>query len=512
MWIAKIMSVHLALLIAPLCKAATVGNILAITMQGDSRYRTMIGLGKELKQFGYKLTVILPAGHQIEKTMADSGIDVIVSEGLTKYTPIFNKAVAGLAEYGFSGITGAVPSVQDFDKFCPYLVGDKILMETLQKRRFGAVIIDTVLANLCVSVIPYKLSIPFIHFGRIFQLEQMRTLVHPGVYPVTFFLPLSDKMTFTERVYNSLVYTVLMVLPDKINPRNVVGKFAPEMPHLTNAQLQAKTELYLLETDEIMDHHLPTPPDMKLVGGVETGPATPLTGDLKSFMDSATSGAVIVSFGTIIKYIPESFFNKLTKAFNQEESLKFVFHLYDNDTKTVRNVMTMPWIPQNDLLGHKNTKIFISHCGSNGQYEALYHGVPMIGIPVFGDQPYNALRMERKGFGIFLNVVDFTPMSLRSAIQEVLTNQSYQESIRKASVIFKNRPMTPGKRAAWWIDHVIKYGGSQLHSEARNLPLYQFLLHDVLICIFFAFLLFISTGFMCLKIVYLALNGKQKKD
>ena len=512
MWIAKIMSVHLALLIAPLCKAATVGNILTIPMHGDSRYRTMIWLGKELKQFGYKMTVILPAGQHIEKTMIDDGIDVIVSEGLTKYTPIFNKAITGLAEYGFSGLTGAAPSVQDFDKFCPYLVGDKILMETLQKRRFDAVIIDTVLTNLCVSVIPYKLSIPFIHFGRVFQFEHMRTLIHPGVYPVTFFLPLSDKMTFRERVYNTLVYAMLMILPDKINPPDVVGKFAPEMPHLTNAQLQAKTELYLLETDEIMDHHLPTLPDMKMVGGIETGPAKPLSGALKSFMDSATSGAVIVSFGTYIKYIPESFFNKLVEAFNEEENLKFVFHLYNNETKTVGNIMIMPWIPQNDLLGHRNTKIFISHCGGHGQYEALYHGVPMVGIPVFGDQHYNAVRMQRKGFGVFLNMADFTPMSLRSAIQEVLTNQSYQESIRKASVIFKNRSMTPRKRAAWWIDHVIKYGGSHLHSEARNMPLYQFLLLDVLIYIFFAFLLFISAGFMCFKTVYLALYRKQKKD
>ena len=136
----------------------------------------------------------------------------------------------------------------------------------------------------------------------------------------------------------------------------------------------------------------------------------------------------------------------------------------------------------------------------------------MIGLPVFGDQPYSAVRMERKGFGIFLNVADFTPMSLLSAIQEVLTNQSFQESIRKASVIFKNRSMTPGKRAAWWIDHVNKYGGSHLHSEARNMPLYQFLLLDVLICIFFAFLLFILAGFMCFKTVYLALYRKQKED
>ena len=50
----------------------------------------------------------------------------------------------------------------------------------------------------------------------------------------------------------------------------------------------------------------------------------------------------------------------------------------------------------------------------------------MIGMLVFGDHPYNAIRMVRKGFGIQLNV-DFTPDMLHSAIQELLRNSSYKK-------------------------------------------------------------------------------------
>ena len=340
----------------------------------------------------------------------------------------------------------------------------------------------------------------------------MRTLVHPAVYPAAFVLPLSDKMSYIQRVYNSLIYMKLFTFPDQVNPPDVVGMFAPEMPHLTNQQLQAKTELYLLETDELIDYHLATPPDMKLIGGIETRPAGPLPEDLKSLMDSATQGAVIVSFGTVVKQIPENVMNKLTTVFKQEQKLTFVFH-FGNETKTVGNVRYMSWMPQNDLLGHKNTKIFISHCGDKGQFEALYHAVPMIGLPVFGDQYYNAVRIVRKGFGIKLNVADFTPKMLHSAIQEILTDPSYKENIQKASDIFKSRPMPPGKKAAWWIDHVIKYGGSHLHSEAMYLPLYQFLLVDVFFGFCVIVLLLILICYLFSRAMRYAIRRiKQKTD
>ena len=41
------------------------------------------------------------------------------------------------------------------------------------------------------------------------------------------------------------------------------------------------------------------------------------------------------------------------------------------------------WLPQNDVLGHQQTKAFLSHCGANSLYEAAYHGVPIVALPFF---------------------------------------------------------------------------------------------------------------------------------
>ena len=82
--------------------------------------------------------------------------------------------------------------------------------------------------------------------------------------------------------------------------------------------------------------------------------------------------------------------------------------------------MLTKWLPQNDLLGHRNTRLFIAHGGNSGQMEALYHGTPMIVMPFYGDQMYSAQRTVDKKFGLSLNPLDFTVEELRTAITKVI--------------------------------------------------------------------------------------------
>ena len=63
----------------------------------------------------------------------------------------------------------------------------------------------------------------------------------------------------------------------------------------------------------------------------------------------------------------------------------------------------MSWLPQNDLLAHKDIKAFVSHVGYNSLYESAYHGVPVVAVPLFGDQFLNAKQAEHFGLGIAVN-------------------------------------------------------------------------------------------------------------
>ena len=60
----------------------------------------------------------------------------------------------------------------------------------------------------------------------------------------------------------------------------------------------------------------------------------------------------------------------------------------------------MDWLPQNDLLAHKNIKAFVSHVGHNSLYESAYHGVPLVSFPLFAEQYANAKKAEHVGLGL----------------------------------------------------------------------------------------------------------------
>ena len=74
------------------------------------------------------------------------------------------------------------------------------------------------------------------------------------------------------------------------------------------------------------------------------------------------------------------------------------------------------------MLGVSQTRLFFTHFGANGILEAMWHGVPMLGIhqsPL--DQDYNAAVVEAKGLGRSLGPFA-TADQIHSAIVEVMEN------------------------------------------------------------------------------------------
>lgn len=68
---------------------------------------------------------------------------------------------------------------------------------------------------------------------------------------------------------------------------------------------------------------------------------------------------------------------------------------------TKQGLLVRKWAPQLEILSHKSTGAFLSHCGWNSVLESLSCGVPMIGWPLAAEQFYNSKMLaEELGVGV----------------------------------------------------------------------------------------------------------------
>ena len=81
----------------------------------------------------------------------------------------------------------------------------------------------------------------------------------------------------------------------------------------------------------------------------------------------------------------------------------------------------MDWLPQNDLLAHKDIKAFISHVGHNSLYESAYHGVPLVCFPLYAEQHANAKKVEHFGLGLAVYHDRTNAQELYKTIEQVIS-------------------------------------------------------------------------------------------
>ena len=79
-----------------------------------------------------------------------------------------------------------------------------------------------------------------------------------------------------------------------------------------------------------------------------------------------------------------------------------------------------------------------------------------------------------------MSIHDFTVEELTSNILQIVKKDaSYKERVTLASNIFRSAKQTAGERAAYWIEHVTKFGGGHLKSAGNDLSLLEYMLVDV---------------------------------
>ncbi|MDH6061031.1 glycosyltransferase [Chrysosporum bergii ANA360D] len=90
------------------------------------------------------------------------------------------------------------------------------------------------------------------------------------------------------------------------------------------------------------------------------------------------------------------------------------------------NPLVVGYAPQLELL--QQASLTITHAGMNTTLESLSNAVPMVAIPITNDQPGVAARIAWAGCGEVVSLRRVNVTRLRTAIQKVLTQDSYQKN------------------------------------------------------------------------------------
>ncbi|XP_039615469.1 UDP-glucuronosyltransferase 2A2-like isoform X8 [Polypterus senegalus] len=393
----------------------------------------------------------------------------------------------------FSEVKGLCWDFTDFLKqICDGVLKNEELLDKLRQSQFDVLLSDPM--NICGELIADKLGIPFIYTFRFSFGNTIERLCGQIPAPASYVpgIPTlyTDKMNFVERMSNLLLYLCQDFLFYEFGILNWDPYFTEVSGRPTSlCEMMGKAEIWLIRT--YWDFEFPRPylPNFQFVGGLHCRPAKPLPEDMEEFVQSSGDhGIVVLTFGSMIKNLTREKANLIASALGQIPQKVLWRYSGETPETLAPNTRQYNWIPQNDLLGHPKTRAFITHGGTNGIYEAIYHGIPMVGIPMFGDQPDNMVHMKAKGAAVVVNFNTMTSQDLVDALNTVINNPTYKESAMKLSRIHHDQPVKPLDTAVFWIEFVMRHKGAKhLRPAAHNLTWYQYHCLDViaflLVCI-----------------------------
>lgn len=215
-----------------------------------------------------------------------------------------------------------------------------------------------------------------------------------------------------------------------------------------------------------------------------------LTGEIADFVSDPNSrGTILLAFGTLLdwKEAPTERREAFAKALNQLQDYRIIWACRNcPKMKTGEHIRISSWAPQQELLNHPRTKLFITHGGLKSLKEAACSKMPTLFMPIFGEQVRNAWLGYHHGFGQIINKFNVTSDYLLSLIQEMLTNPSYKQRAEKLRGYFEDAPIPPLQEGAFKIKRLIKYGGRMpeyFYTRSTNFSYIRYLNLDLFLLI-----------------------------
>uniref|UniRef100_A0A8C8RLU5 UDP-glucuronosyltransferase n=1 Tax=Pelusios castaneus TaxID=367368 RepID=A0A8C8RLU5_9SAUR len=481
------------------------GKLLVVPMDG-SHWLSMRLVVEKLSQRGHEVVVLMP------QVSLQSG----VSDNYTvkSYPVSYTKEDLNgrLQNYVSSHLTGQPfpfnvlsiynASLSTFPVFvdqCKNLFSHRELMQYLKQSDFDALLTDPV--SLCGALVANYLSLPSVFFMRGLPCNfhyKANQCPDPLSYVPRIFTMNSDYMTFSQRLKNVLVDSIEFFYCNGFYAQGI--NFASKIlkRDVTMLDLLNPSSIWLMRYDFVFEYPRPVMPNMVFIGGINCDERKALPKEFEAMVNaSGEHGFVVFSLGSMVSEIPMKNAKEIAEAFGTIPQTVFWRYTGETPPNLAKNTKLVKWLPQNDLLAHPKARAFITHGGSHGIYEGICNAVPMVLMPLFGDQMDNAKRIESRGAGVTLNIIEMTSKDLSDALNAVINEKSYKENINRLSALHLDRPIHPLDLAVHWVEFVMRHKGApHLRPAAHDLNWIQYHSLDVI-----AFLLAVVlvTMFISLK-------------
>ncbi|XP_037732288.1 UDP-glycosyltransferase UGT5 isoform X2 [Drosophila subpulchrella] len=339
----------------------------------------------------------------------------------------------------------------------------------------------------------------------------------PASFVPHIMLPFNDHMSLYERLLNVafLAYERLLLdyyyLPGQ---EQLYKEFFPGNKRCFY-EMRRNASLVLINQHVSLSFPRPYSPNMIEVGGMHIdGKLSPLPEKIERFINESEHGAIYFSMGSNLKSkdLPPAKVQEILRAFSGlKQRVLWKFELEDLPNKP-ENVYISDWFPQTDILAHPKVLAFVTHGGMLSTTESIYHGKPVIGLPIFSDQFFNMAHAEQTGYGIMLDFKTLNAKEFREAIERITSEPSYTKVVQGMSFRYRDQQQTPLEKAIYWVEHVTRHqGAAYLQSAAQRLNWWQYHNVDVLLIIFGGvFFLLIGLPIAILQLLKKVLSGGKK--
>ncbi|XP_043676207.1 UDP-glucosyltransferase 2-like [Vespula pensylvanica] len=397
-------------------------------------------------------------------------------------------------------------NMKEANDLCAEQLFSEQIMELLKKNKtFDAIIIEQLWYHCYYSLVKhynYPVLIGFLSVGNLpYVMDSIGNPDDPMLNPDMAY-PFTNRMSMEERIWNILytswtrIYYRYYHLP---KAQRIANKFVPETPLY---DIDRNFSLIILGNNHVLGYPKPLLPNAIEVHSLQiTEQTESLPKDIREFLDDAVNGAIYFSLGSNLQthQLPSDPLTALCNALGSLKQRVLWKHAGDMAIQS-SNIKFVKWVPQQAVLAHPKVMAYMMQGGLQSLQEAVHYSVPLVVIPFFGDQHFNAKKVLDAGIGLTLNIDTMTEELIVRTITEVVENKTYSHNIKLISAILKDELVRPMEKAIWNIEHVLKFPNSKhLRYHARDMSWIDYYSTILLILLILTILIFICCA--CVVVV-----------